>query len=153
MALAIAKGRFVKVPARKARWVINLVNGKSVNEAEAILSNLNKVAAGVVLKVVKSAAANAKQQKNLKPEDLYISKMYADEAPSLKRYKAQAMGRAAMILRRYSHIVVELEAKKAAETKKMPPVKKALPAKKRPVAKKIPAKAKRTKQTGVNTRK
>lgn len=108
MAEAKAVARFVRCSPTKAKQVIDLVRNKGVNEAEFILAGLRKVAKVYVLKAVKSAVANAKTQKNLKPEELYISKISADQGPMLKRFKAQAMGRATKIRKRTCHIIVEL---------------------------------------------
>jgi large subunit ribosomal protein L22 len=109
---ARSKARYIRCSPRKARLVIDLIRNKDVNEAESILSGLKQAARIPVLKVIKSAAANAHQQKQLKQEHLYISKITADEGPVLKRYKATAMGRATMIRRKTCHIAVTLGVRK-----------------------------------------
>lgn len=107
-----AKARFIRSSARKIRYVVDLVRGKDVPAAFAILANLNKRAAGIVNKVLKSAVANAKRIPHMKEESLYISKIVADVGPTWKRYRAAAMGRATVIRKRTSHIYIELDAKK-----------------------------------------
>lgn len=107
-----AKARFVRTSARKIRYVIDLIRGKDIPAAFAILANLNKRAASYVNKVLKSAVANAKKVPNIKEENLYIAKIVADGGPMWKRYRAAAMGRATMIRKRTSHIYVELDTKK-----------------------------------------
>lgn len=105
--------RFVRVSPRKARQVIDLIRGKNVINAQAILLNLNRRATKPVGKVLKSAIDNAKFKTENKVDQskLYISKIWADTGPMLKRFKAQAMGRATTIRRRMSHIGVELTLK------------------------------------------
>ena len=107
-----AVARYIRCSPRKARQVLALVRNRDVNDAEFILTGLKQAARVPVLKVIKSAVANAKTQKQLKPEHLYIFKIMADEGPMLKRYKATAMGRATMIRKRTCHITVELGVRK-----------------------------------------
>lgn len=111
--IAKAVGRYLRLSPRKARVVIALIKGKYVNDALAILSNANKKAASFLIKLLNSAVANTKRIPNMRQEDLYISSIFADGGPSLKRFKAQAMGRASMIKRRTSHITVELDVKES----------------------------------------
>lgn len=106
-----AVGRYLRVSPRKAREVITLIKGKHVNDARDILNNTNKRSALFLMKLLNSAIANAKRIPNTSEEDLYISDLYADGGPALKRFKAQAMGRASMIKRRTSHITVKLDLK------------------------------------------
>ncbi len=108
--IAQAKGKFIRVSATKVRQVIDLIRGQDVNTAVAILTVLNKRPKEYIIKILKSAIANAKQN-GLKPEDLYISKITADNGPAWKRFKAAAFGRAAPILKRTAHLNIELEAK------------------------------------------
>lgn len=88
-----------------------LIKGKDVNDALVILKNINKKASSFLIKLLNSAIANAKRIPNMRQEDLYIANIFADGGPMLKRYKAQALGRAAMIRRRTSHLTVELGAR------------------------------------------
>jgi large subunit ribosomal protein L22 len=103
-AKAIAK--FQRVAPRKARLVIDLVRGKSIEEARSILMFSDRAAAEVVLKVVNSAVANAEYSTQTQPEDLVIKQIFADEGPTLKRIRPRAQGRAFRIRKRTSHITV-----------------------------------------------
>lgn len=103
--------KYIRMSARKARLVIDLIRGKTVEDAGFILDNLNKGACGPIKKVVNSAFANAnfnKQEKYLS-KDLYIADIKADGGPMLKRYRAATMGRATPIRHRTAHINVELD--------------------------------------------
>lgn len=108
--IAQAKGRFLRLSSRKTRQVIDLLRGQSVNHALAILANINKRSKPYVEKILKSAISNAKQ-KGLQVDQLFISKITADEGPMWKRFRAAAFGRATKILRRTSHIKIELDLK------------------------------------------
>lgn len=112
MAAAKTVARFVRISPRKVREVIRLLKGEDAQTALEITSCVKKAAAVHVWRAVKSALANAEKQKRLKAENLYISKIAADEGPMLKRYKAAPMGRAVMIRKRTCHISVELDVKK-----------------------------------------
>ncbi|SHK20517.1 50S ribosomal protein L22 [Desulforamulus aeronauticus] len=103
-ARAIAK--FIRVSPRKARMVVDLVRGKKLEEALAILRYTPNKAADVVTKVVKSAAANAEHNYEMDKDDLVISQIFVDQGPSLKRVMPRAMGRADIIKRKTSHITV-----------------------------------------------
>jgi len=106
-----ATTKYLRISPRKVRLVIALIKGESATKALSILKATNKKAAFLLSKVLNSAIANAKRLPNIDEEHLYISKISADGGPSLKRYKAQALGRATMILKRTSHITIELDAK------------------------------------------
>ncbi len=94
------------VSARKLRLLIDLVKNKPVDEALAILRFAPSPSARMIAKVVKSAAANAENNFQMTPADLKIVKIYADEAPTAKRFQPRARGRADRILKRSSHITV-----------------------------------------------
>jgi len=111
---AKATARFVRVSARKARLVVDLVRGKSVAEAEAILKFTPRAAAEVVGKVVHSAAANAEKNLKVKPETLYVSEAYVNEGPTLKRIRPRAQGRASRINKRTSHITIVVKQREEA---------------------------------------
>lgn len=111
--IAKAVGRYIRVSPRKARAVIALIKGKDVNGALAILKNTDKKVSSFLIKLLNSAIANARRLPNMRQEDLYIANIFADGGPMLKRYKAQALGRATTIRRRTSHITVELEVREA----------------------------------------
>ncbi|MCE5190847.1 MAG: 50S ribosomal protein L22 [Actinomycetia bacterium] len=111
---AKATARFVRVAPRKARLVIDLVRGKSVTDAEAILKFSDRSAAEIVAKVVHSAAANAAKNLKVKPETLYVSQAFVDEGPTLKRIRPRAMGRAFRINKRTSHITIVVKQREEA---------------------------------------
>ena len=110
---ARAIARHQSVAPRKARLVIDLIRGKSVVEARAIVRFSPRAAAEIVEKVLNSAAANAEHLHKVKAEDLYVAEAYVDEAPTLKRIQARAMGRAFRINKRRSHITVVVKQKEA----------------------------------------
>lgn len=101
-AKAIAKT--VGVTPRKARLVVDLVRGKSVAEALDILAVTNKAASVPVLKVVKSAAANATNNLNMDSSKLFIKEIYADDSVRMKRFMPRAKGSASSIIKRTCHI-------------------------------------------------
>jgi large subunit ribosomal protein L22 len=101
---AVAKD--IRISPFKVRFVVDLVRGKRVDEALTILRFASTPAARAVAKTVKSAAANAENNFQMTPSELRIVRIYADEARSLKRFRAQARGRANQILKRASHITV-----------------------------------------------
>ena len=96
----------VRYTPRKVRLVLDLVRGKSVEEALAILQFMPNHAATAVAKVVKSAAANATHNHQLNVEALYVKECYANEGVVMKRFMPRAKGNAAQILKRTSHITV-----------------------------------------------
>ena len=101
----------------KVRRVVNLIRGRSAQEALDILRFDPHAASTPVAKVVASAVANAENNLDLDPETLWISKAYVDEGPTLKRFRPRAQGRAYRIRKRTSHITIEVESLKI-ETKK-----------------------------------
>jgi large subunit ribosomal protein L22 len=101
---AIAKD--TGISARKLRLIMELVKGKPIAEAVAILQYAPSPSARVLAKVVKSAAANAENNFQMTPAALRIVKIYADDAPMAKRFQPRARGRADKILKRSSHITV-----------------------------------------------
>lgn len=110
---ARATARFVRVAPMKARRVIDLVRGKSVEEALAILKYAPQTASEPVAKVVQSAAANAENNFGLDRDTLVISEAYANEGPTMRRFRPRAQGRAFQIRKRTSHITVVVESQKA----------------------------------------
>ena len=104
-----ATAKFVRRSPQKVRLVMDAVRGKRVDEAMAVLRFLPQHAAREVLNVVKSAAANAENNYQMAPEDLWIKRIYADEGPTFKRFRARARGMASPILKRTSHITVVVE--------------------------------------------
>ncbi len=109
-ARAIAK--FIRVSPRKARMVVDLIRGKKLDEALAILRYTPNKATDAVTKVVKSAAANAEHNYEMDRDELFISAVFIDQGPSLKRMMPRAMGRADIIKRKTSHITVVVSDKK-----------------------------------------
>jgi large subunit ribosomal protein L22 len=101
--------RYVRIAPRKVRIVTELVKGKPAEEALTILKFLPKKAARLVSKTLQSAVANAEQNPNVDVDTLYIKRIYVDGGPSLKRWRARAMGRATKILKRTSHITIILD--------------------------------------------
>jgi len=94
------------ISPRKVRLLVDLVRGKKVDEALALLKFAPTPTARVVAKVVKSAVANAENNFQLSPSDLKIVTIFADEARTLKRFRPRSRGRASPILKRSSHITV-----------------------------------------------
>lgn len=103
-AKAVAKQ--MRISPRKARLVIDLIRGKHVNEAFAILKNTPKAASPMIEKVLKSAIANAEHNYESNQEELSVAQAYIDEGATLKRFRPRAMGRAGRINKRTSHITV-----------------------------------------------
>jgi large subunit ribosomal protein L22 len=105
-----AQARWVHSSARKARLVTDLIRGRSVPEARTILAFSNRAVAKDVEKVLRSAVANAESRPDLhwQGDDLVVFAAYADEGPTLKRWRARARGRVARIRKRTCHITIEL---------------------------------------------
>ncbi len=113
---AKAIARHIRMSPRKVRLVVDQIRGKSVNEAYAILRFSKKAAADPVGKTLRSAVANAQNKAEdmgdiLDVDDLTVTSACVDEGPTLKRWRARAMGRAARINKRTSHITVVVEPK------------------------------------------
>lgn len=107
---AIAK--YIRISPYKVRVVLDLIRGKDLNEAVAILDNVSKAGAEPIKKVVLSAAANAEHNMQMNAADLYVAECYADQGPTLKRMQPMGHGRGFRILKRTSHITVILDARK-----------------------------------------
>jgi large subunit ribosomal protein L22 len=102
-----AVARHIRMSPRKVRLVVDAVRGKKVTDALATLDHTAKAASRVVRKVLKSAIANAEHNlKEDKIEDLRVVAAFVDGGPTLKRFRARAMGRAARILKRTSHVTI-----------------------------------------------
>lgn len=99
--------RYVRIAPRKTRLVIDLIRGKDVQEAIAILTHLPRSAAKVVKKLLHSAVSNA-EQKNMNVDELKVAAAYVNQGPTLKRFRARAMGRGNVIRKRTSHITLVL---------------------------------------------
>jgi large subunit ribosomal protein L22 len=111
-----AQAKWVHSSARKARLVTDLIRGRSVPEARTILAFSKRAVAKDVEKVLRSAVANAESRPDLlwNGDDLVVTAAYADEGPTLKRWRARARGRVARIRKRTCHITVELAQSPAA---------------------------------------
>lgn len=105
-----AVAKYVRIAPRKARLVADTIRGKSYPEAVSILRFTNKRAARLIGDVINSAAANAEHNDAADPDELFVREIRVDDGPTIKRYRARAMGRATMIRKRTSHITVELGA-------------------------------------------
>lgn len=108
-ARAIAK--YVRMSPQKVRVVLNLIKGKSVKEASAILQYTPREAAVVINKVLKSAVANAENNNALDTDKLYVSEAYVGQGPTLKRFRPMDHGKAFKILKKTSHITVVVKEK------------------------------------------
>lgn len=106
--LASAKGKFLRGSGKKVRQVVDLIRGMKAEEALKFLKFVDKRPTYYISKVLKSAIANAKN-KGLDAGELVISKAVADDGPRWKRFRAHAFGRAQEILKRTSHITIELD--------------------------------------------
>ncbi len=103
---AKAKACYVRMSSTKLAIVLDLIRGKDVNEAFAILKYTPKRGADVINKVLKSAVANAENNYDLDINRLYVAEAYANQGPTLKRFRPRAQGRAYGILKRTSHITL-----------------------------------------------
>ena len=153
-----AEAKWVRSSARKARLVTDQIRGRSVPEARTILAFSQRAIAREVEKVLNSAVANAESRPDLRlnGDHLLVAAAYADEGPTMKRWRARARGRVARIRKRTCHITVRLveaptapappPAPKAEATTEEAPKPKRKPAAKKPAAKKKPV-AKKTTST------
>lgn len=104
-----AIARYIRISSRKVKIVVDLIRGKQVDEALAILMYTPKSAAPYVEKLLKSAIANAENNLSMDRGSLYVAEVHADQGPTLKRYWARSHGRADMIHKRTSHITIVLD--------------------------------------------
>lgn len=104
-----AIARYVRISSRKVKIVVDLIRGKKVDDALAILMYTPKSAAPVVEKLLNSVIANAENNLNMDRESLYVAEVYANQGPTMKRYWARSHGRADVILKRSSHITIVLD--------------------------------------------
>ncbi len=140
-----AKIKYLRISPRKVRLVADLVKGMDVEEAKIRLQLLIKRAAKPLLKLLNSAVAAAKHNFDLEEKNLYIYKIVTNQGPTLKRWRARARGVAAPIMKRSSHVILEL-AEKVISQKKTPTIQKAT----KPTIEKVlevPQKAVETKTT------
>ena len=103
---AVAHLKHVRISPRKVQIVLDLIRGKDTDTAMAILKNTNKIAAEHLVKLLKSAVANAEHNFNMDAGNLYVSECFVCPGPTLKRVQPRAQGRAFPILKRTSHITI-----------------------------------------------
>ena len=108
---ARAIARYIRLSPRKAREVVDLIRGKDLKEALAILRYTPRRASAPIAKVVQSAAANAEHNYEMNKDSLYVAECYVDQGPIIKRFQPRAMGRADTLRKRTSHITVVLKEK------------------------------------------
>jgi large subunit ribosomal protein L22 len=101
-----AQVRFVRMSASKARQVLDLIRGKSVAQADEVLALSERDAGRVIQKCLRSAVANAEHNDGLDPDELFVATCFADEGPTLRRFRPRARGRATRIRKRTCHITV-----------------------------------------------
>ncbi|MCA9398458.1 MAG: 50S ribosomal protein L22 [Candidatus Omnitrophica bacterium] len=106
--IAKASVKYVRVSPTKVRLVIDMIRGKDVRSSQAMLTVVNKGSTKMVSKVLNSAVSNAKQ-KGLTEDQLYISKIYADQGAVWKRWRAASFGRATGVLKKTTHLTIELD--------------------------------------------
>ena len=109
----MARARYVRLTAMKARRVVDLIRGRNATEALAVLQFAPQAASEPVAKVLASAMANAENNLSLDRDTLWVSSAYVDEGPTLKRFRPRAQGRAYRIRKRTSHITIEVESRPA----------------------------------------
>lgn len=104
-----AHARYVRISPRKVQVVLDLIRGKSVAEASAILQFTPRSAAPIVAKVLDSAVANAENNLEIPRDSLYVAECFVGQGPTIKRFQPVSHGRAHSILKRSSHITVVLD--------------------------------------------
>jgi large subunit ribosomal protein L22 len=103
-----ARAKYVRSAPRKARLVMDHIRGKNVEQAQAMLRHTPRGVSGDILKLLNSAVANAESAYELAPDELRIGRAFVDEGPTIKRFRPRARGRATRILKRTSHMTIEL---------------------------------------------
>jgi large subunit ribosomal protein L22 len=106
---ARAVAKYVRISPRKARLIMDEIRGKKVEEALKLLSFSPNKGAFLLRKLINSAVANAEANSEIDVDNLFIKRLYADEGPTLKRFRPRAMGRATRIRKRTSHLTVVLD--------------------------------------------
>ncbi|MCF8082128.1 MAG: 50S ribosomal protein L22 [Deltaproteobacteria bacterium] len=104
-----AVAKFTRISPQKVRLIMDQVRGKRVEEALNLLMFAPQRGARIIRKLVSSAVANAEENAGLDVDTLYIKRIYADQGPTLKRWRARALGRATRINKRTSHLTVVLD--------------------------------------------
>ena len=106
---AVASLKYARISSRKVKIVADLIRGKNVDEAVAIVKYTPKAASEIIEKLLKSAIANAENNHNMKSENLYVAEIFANQGPTLKRIRPAAKGSAIRIRKRTSHITIVLK--------------------------------------------
>ena len=101
--------KYARISARKVKIVADLIRGKDVDEALAIVKFTPKASSEIIEKLLKSAIANAENNHEMKAENLYVAEIYANQGPTLKRIRPAAKGSAVRIRKRTSHIAIVLK--------------------------------------------
>jgi len=105
--------KFARISSRKVKIVADLIRGKNVDEALAIVKFTPKASSEIIEKLLKSAIANAENNHEMKHENLYVAEIFANQGPTLKRIRPAAKGSAVRIRKRTSHITIVLKEKEA----------------------------------------
>jgi large subunit ribosomal protein L22 len=105
----VAVAKYIRMSPQKIRLVADLIRGKKVEDALNLLSFTPKASAPLISKVLKSAVANAGQKKGVDVDTLIVKSISVDEGPTMKRFRARAMGRGTRILKRSSHLKIIVE--------------------------------------------
>ncbi|GIP41492.1 50S ribosomal protein L22 [Paenibacillus sp. J31TS4] len=108
---ATANARYIRLAPRKVQLVIDLIRGKEVGEAIAILRHTPRSASPVVEKILNAAIANAEHNHQLDPNKLVVTQAYVNQGPTIKRFRPRAQGRASRINKRTSHITLVVSEK------------------------------------------
>jgi len=106
-----AIGKYLPISARKGRQAVDIIRGKDAGKALLALKFLPNRSAKMVYNVLKSAIYNAQSNNDMNVEDLYVSKAFVDEGPTMKRFQPRAMGRASRIRKRTSHVTIIVDYK------------------------------------------
>ena len=104
-----AAAKYIRISPRKARLMMNQIRGKRAEDALNLLAFSPQKSAFLLKKLISSAVANASENAGLDVDNLYIKKLFADEGPTLRRFRPRAMGRATKIRKRTSHLTVVLD--------------------------------------------
>ncbi len=105
---AVATLKYARISSRKVKIVADLIRGKNIDEALAIVKFTPKASSEIIEKLLKSAIANAENNHNMAHEKLYVSEIYANQGPTLRRIRPAAKGSAVRIRKRTSHITIKL---------------------------------------------
>jgi large subunit ribosomal protein L22 len=122
-----AEAKYVRVSARKARLVTEHIRGRSVPEARTVLAFTERAVAKEIEKVLHSAVSNAESNHGMIGDELFVSTVYVDEGPTIKRWRARARGRVARIRKRTCHITIKVAPLENVQPASAPPAAEAAP--------------------------